>query len=419
MAAKLPDRSRVNANSCLPDDTVLAFVQGALDGDAAATVEGHIGYCQCCRRVLADAAQFFLEPEQPPPDANADADPAPAPAPLLLPGATVGRYKILDLVGLGGAGMVYRAHDPELARQVALKIVQLERSVMSRDALIGEAQAMARLSHPNVVTVFDAGTFAGGVFLIMELVEGPTLSQWLAEQRRPVPDVLSALIEAGRGLAAAHAAGLAHGDFKAQNVLVGSGGRTRVTDFGLATVVRWLPRPGLQPTAARVSGTPQFMAPEQFLGRQADPWTDQFGFCVTCWTALYGEHPFAAPDHSGDLRLLVAAVLAGKLRPPPGLTDVPPRVMTVLARGLSRSPERRFPSMDALLDELVATLPPMRGYPPAGPRVGQRDRCGTRRRRAERRHRAWATARRDGGILADPSTRRGGHLARGSARAGG
>jgi eukaryotic-like serine/threonine-protein kinase len=321
----------VDANECLPDDTVLAFVQGRLDGPAASEVEGHCARCAPCRRVLADTAQFFFD------ENAASAQPA------------VGRYQLLGLIGAGGAGAVYRAHDPQLARQVALKIVQPDRAAVSSEALIREAQAMARLSHPNVVTVFDAGTFAGGVFVVMELVEGTTLASWLRAQTRSWQDVLGVLVEAGAGLAAAHAAGLAHGDFKPHNVLIGESGRARVTDFGLATAIRGMQQAAGSAEVARVAGTPLFMAPEQFAGGQADAGTDQYGFCVTAWSALYGEHPYLAGRSRPSLSAVAVAARAGPLRRPPRSSAVPGPVAAALQRGLASRPEDRYPNMDALL----------------------------------------------------------------------
>ncbi len=166
--------------------------------------------------------------------------PRPGPsAEALGRGVAVGRYVVLDRIGAGGMGVVYAAYDPELDRRVALKLLRPDRfgGDAGRLRLLREAQALARLTHPNVVAVYDVGTFGDRVFVAMELVEGETLRQWLrAEPRSPRPwrEVLERFLPAGRGLAAAHAAGLVHRDFKPENVLLGRDGRARVVDFGLA-----------------------------------------------------------------------------------------------------------------------------------------------------------------------------------------
>ena len=273
------------------------------------------------------------------------ADPAPLPR-----GAAIGRYLVLDLIGRGGMGMVYSGYDPELDRKVALKLLRPDRAGSGgeryRARLLREAQAIARLSHPNVVAVYDAGTFDDRVFVAMELVEGQTLRQWLGEERRSWQEVLAVLLPAGRGLAAAHAAGLVHRDFKPENVLLGRDGRARVADFGLARQAGRLDDEAEEPPAAEVSpltapltgwgmavGTPAYMAPEQLRGEPADPCSDQYAFCLTLWEALHGERPFTE---------------AGALRDPAG-SRVPARLRQVVLRGLSADPAARWPSMEDLL----------------------------------------------------------------------
>jgi tetratricopeptide (TPR) repeat protein len=250
-------------------------------------------------------------------------------------GATVGRYVVLDRIGSGGMGVVYAAWDPELERRVALKLLRPERfgNEPDRLRLLREAQALARLTHPNVVAVHDAGTFGDRVFLAMELVEGRTLRQWLAEGGRSWREILALFLAAGRGLAAAHAAGLVHRDFKPGNVLIGRDGRARVVDFGLARALG-------EPEAADwgfVQGTPAYMAPEQGRGASADARSDQFSFCVSLHEALFGELPFA---DDGSPR----GAFAG--------TRAPRWLREALRRGLRTPPEERYPSMDVLLREL-------------------------------------------------------------------
>jgi len=246
---------------------------------------------------------------------------------VLERGAAVGRYVILERIGSGGMGVVYAAYDPELDRRVALKLLRPDRfnSEPDRLRLLREAQAMARLAHPNVVAVHDAGTFGDQVFVAMELVEGRTLRDWLADGPRPRREILEPFLAAGRGLAAAHEAGLVHGDFKPGNVLIGTDGRARVADFGLA---RELAAPPAEWGLAE--GTPGYMAPEQRRGDPADARSDQFSFCVALWEALFGERP----------------VSGARVPRPPGWLP------QVLLRGLEARPEDRHPSMDALLGAL-------------------------------------------------------------------
>jgi serine/threonine protein kinase/tetratricopeptide (TPR) repeat protein len=319
--------------------------------------------------------------------------------PMLARGSSVGRYLLLDQLGQGGMGVVYKAYDPELDRPVALKLLPIEEAGVGtlRDRLLREAQALARLSHPNVIAVHDVGTIGSDVFIAMEFVDGQTLRKWLAEKPRALSEILEVFLAAGAGLAAAHGAGLVHRDFKPDNVMVGNDGRVRVLDFGLArateqstetaTAATSLPavsadagpaatpsvleRPhrspsGITPSgqssgksrllgadltqAGSVVGTPRFMAPEQHLGAAVDEKVDQFSFCVSLYWALYGTYPFAGktPDEYQD------SVLEGRLVDPPAGTHVPRWLRQVLLRGLSREPPARHPSMDALLAGLRA-----------------------------------------------------------------
>jgi eukaryotic-like serine/threonine-protein kinase len=184
-----------------------------------------------------------VEPSDPPGLQNTIGDPDFAgarddEAPLEC-GTSVGRYVLLQPIGQGGMGIVYGAYDPELDRKVALKVLHRDQSHRDNDTqgalrLVREARAMASSSHPNVVSVHDVGTVRGRVFIAMELVDGQSLTQWLAAQPRPWREVVRVFVEAGRGLAAAHTVGMVHRDFKPDNVLVGKDGRVRVTDFGLA-----------------------------------------------------------------------------------------------------------------------------------------------------------------------------------------
>jgi tetratricopeptide (TPR) repeat protein len=284
-------------------------------------------------------------------------------APLELGrGATLGRYFVIERLGAGGMGVVYAAYDPELDRKVAVKLLRSEGAgdpELGRARLIREAQAMAKLAHPNVVAVHDVGTFGEQVFVAMEFVQGGTLTGWLAAGEHGWREVLGMFQETGRGLAAAHAAGVIHRDFKPDNVLVGADARPRVTDFGLARVGAGpeIVAPSLVSAsglgvsltqAGAVMGTPAYMAPEQHLGLVADARSDQFAFCVAMWQGLYGQLPFAGET----LAELALAVTAGELAPTPK-NLAPAWLRAALLRGLSTDPAARWPTMDELLVALA------------------------------------------------------------------
>ncbi len=353
---------------CLAEMELLHFAQGVLSESAAARLEVHLDQCAGCRRTLAAFARAGEEILSPSTAATPSSEPSAPEAPLLVRGQTVGRYVVLDCIGAGGMGVVYAAYDPELDRKVALKLLRRARRQARSDArarLAREAQAMARLSHPNVVGVHDVGELQGQLFVAMELVEGGTVSRWLAGRPRSWREILALFLAAGEGLAAAHAAGLVHRDFKPSNVLVGKDDRARVTDFGLARAVSAEPPPEV-PTpppelagsalgtgepltlAGATLGTPAYFAPEQFDRGAADAKTDQFSFAVSLYEALYGERPFAGET----LRALARAVRAGAVRPPPRGARVPPHLRRILLRALSPDPQARYPSMAQLLSAL-------------------------------------------------------------------
>jgi len=282
-------------------------------------------------------------------------------APRSVIGRTIGRYEVLRPLGAGGMGLVYLARDPELDRRVAIKLVRPGRRG-SRSRLLREGQAVARLSHPNVVTVHDVGEYGEDLFIAMEYVRGSTVGQWL-ETPRSWGQVLEVFRAAGRGLAAAHRAGLVHRDFKPDNVLLGDG-RVVVSDFGLARA----DAPGERHVddigeidATRtdgIVGTPAYMSPEQFRGSTVDARSDQFSFCIALWEGLYGVRPFETPTTSPtDYEQLSRAVRTGAIQPPPRDRAVPRRILRALRRGLSVEPGLRFASMEALL---AALRPPDR-----------------------------------------------------------
>lgn len=269
----------------------------------------------------------------------------------LAPGDRIGRYVLLRRVGRGAMGEVFAAYDPELDRRIALKLLAGD---IEGGRTSAEARAMARLSHPNVVGIHDVSEVHGRPLIAMELVEGTTLAEWF-ETKPAVSEVVEAFVAAGRGLAAAHEAGIVHRDFKPANVLVevdkGTGklGRVRVGDFGLAQArTTRTPTSPAQRRGDVLVGTPRYMSPEQFGDSTVTARADQFSFCVALYEGVYGEGPFAGTTPAE----LARAVLEGDRRPVPERSDVPRRVRRVLERGLSKEPTDRFESMDALLAEL-------------------------------------------------------------------
>jgi len=288
----------------------------------------------------------------------------------LKPDTRIGRYQLLRELGSGGMGIVYEAHDPNLDRRVAIKLML---SALDESRLAREARALAKLAHPNVVSVHDVGTADGHLFIAMELVDGTTLRRWLAEHSRTFRESLEVLIQAGRGLAAAHAAGLVHRDFKPDNVIVGRDGRVRVVDFGIvgaigdlearargaaAAVVR--APADLESTvtagpitiAGAIVGTPAYMAPEQHRGEATDESADQFAFCVVLWEVVYGSRPF----NSAHLATLSRGGAAGPPSEPPAGRSAPAWLRRILDRGLAVDRAARHPSMNALLEALAAGL---------------------------------------------------------------
>jgi predicted Ser/Thr protein kinase len=294
----------------------------------------------------------------------------PAPAEATVPaGTTVGRYRLERELGVGGMGVVHVAFDPDLERRVALKLLRAAGGDAAK-RLQREARAMARLTHPNVVTVHEVGSAGGRDYVAMELIEGETLAEWLRSRQREPHEILEAFIAAGRGLAAAHDAGIVHRDFKPHNVLRSRKGRVAVTDFGLARESHVQPPTdplevtlplaagsasggsrtpsslaGLTVTGS-VLGTPAYMAPEQWNGGAVTPATDQFGYCVALWEAFTGQRPFVGPS----VEELRAQVAAG----PQALdaSKLPRRLRSVLRRGLDPDPARRWPSMHDVIAQL-------------------------------------------------------------------
>jgi serine/threonine protein kinase len=292
------------------------------------------------------------------------------------PPPRIAHYVVRHELGSGGMGVVYAAYDPKLDRTVAVKLLRPDYGDESRvergnDRLLSEARAMAQLSHPHVVPVYEVGEYEGSVFIAMEFVDGLAADDWLADCARPYREVLSAFFQAGLGLAAAHESGMVHRDFKPANILVGNDHRVRVVDFGLARATPMEPDEGMlmdtgdvesttpgsdhsvthPTTMGLTAGTPAYMAPEQFDGRVAGAAADQFAYCVSLYEALYGERPFA-----GRTAFAVAEnMLAGRVKPEPGISRVPGWLRNILLRGLLPDPENRFPSMKSLLAAIAFT----------------------------------------------------------------
>jgi serine/threonine protein kinase/formylglycine-generating enzyme required for sulfatase activity len=314
-------------------------------------------------------------------------------------GAHVGRYVILERIGAGAMGVVYGAYDPQLDRKIALKLLRgigAGAAPLARARMMREAKAMARLQHPNVAAVHDVGVADDDrVFLATEFLSGGTLHAWLDGKPRTWREIVNVFGHAGRGLAAAHAEGLVHRDFKPDNVLLDKEGRPRVVDFGLARNIEAAdaesksgntidlgramsdldgagpredphPPPRYDPNAetgvdmspsdkldkltrtGALMGTPAYMSPEQFLGEPTDERTDQFSFCVALYEALYGARPF-----EGDTLLaLSVSVTGGNFRPLPKDREVPAWIRRAVLRGLAIKREARYPSMGALIAAL-------------------------------------------------------------------
>jgi eukaryotic-like serine/threonine-protein kinase len=291
--------------------------------------------------------------------------------PALAP-VRIGRFPVIGELGRGGMGVAYVAYDENLDRSIAIKLVRSDRQVgaEAQARLLREAQALARINHPNVVNVLEAGTFQSQVYMAMELVRGDTIDDWLDSRQRHWREVVAVFNQAARGLQAVHAAGLVHRDFKPSNVIVGDEGRVRILDFGIVSAANALddappatpaaPEPVRHATspATRSSGrltetgtllgTPAYMAPEQLARGPADARSDQFAFCVSLYEGLYGQRPFAGES----LAEIMAAIEHGEVRAEPRSSRVPGWVRAVVLRGLRADPAQRWPSMDALITAL-------------------------------------------------------------------
>jgi predicted Ser/Thr protein kinase len=353
---------------CLDANAVQDLMSGALDSAARSLAITHLDGCADCRELLstlardtardvaretlAATAQRLSELDGAHTDGLADTLASPNGAPSKDKAPKLGRYTHLEKLGQGAMGVVYRADDPELGRAVALKLLKRPDPELT-ERLVREARSMAKVNHPNVVAVYDVGVSGDTTYIAMELVEGTTLRAW-QNKRHTVAEIVEQYIAAGRGLGAAHDAGIIHRDFKPDNCLVGSNNRVRVTDFGLAAAQLGEDAGDGVTTdihltsAGSVMGTPAYMAPEQFTGGNVDSRTDQFNFSVALYEALYRERPFAGKtfEQLGD------NVCEGKVRPAPPRTRVSSALRAIVLRGMAVKPGDRYPSMDHLLAEL-------------------------------------------------------------------
>lgn len=280
---------------------------------------------------------------------------------LQLQRRKIDRFPILDRLGSGGMGVVYSGYDEELDRRIAIKLVRSPdagHADVYAKRLLQEARVMARLTHPNVVQVYQTGPSEDGTFIAMEFIQGQTLADWLeASEKRSWREVVDIFVQAGRGLAAAHAAGIVHRDFKPANAMIDHKGIVKVLDFGLArdACPREPTDAGTNPDSVgskgherltqtgAVMGTPAYMSPEQLRGHPPSPRSDQYNFSVALYQGLYGERPFPT---------IAMAMLSGAVPTPPENHGVPDWVHQLVLRGLSSDPERRHESMDTLLDAL-------------------------------------------------------------------
>ncbi|MBS1124382.1 MAG: protein kinase [Deltaproteobacteria bacterium] len=357
--------------ACPTDDVLGAHVQRVLGQAETAQVSSHLDGCAACRQVVIAAVRGGVAAE--PSTAIAvgtpplDAPGAPVQSPAL--GSRIGRYELRELLGAGGMGRVYAAHDSELDRTIALKIVRPELAGLVRvlaERLVRESRMMAKLAHPSVIAVYDVGRTGDAVFIAMELIRGQTLGTWVRRAKPSWRELVSVLERAGQGLAAAHAAGIIHRDFKPDNVLVepdpsGIGvRRVVVTDFGVARIVTDAPdaqgflrgRPGdpQLTSPGTMIGTPAYMAPEQLDGRTIDVRADLFAFAVSAWELLFGQRPFAGRDVEE-----IRAAMDRPLKLPGSLGAVPARVVRVLAGALALDPADRYRDMRAFLQLLART----------------------------------------------------------------
>jgi tetratricopeptide (TPR) repeat protein len=346
-------------HGCPPDDSVILFAARMMPAGEAAAFSQHLDSCDACHRRIAALGAT-------PGIAEANALPRSVSlAPVATLGQRLGRFTLTRLLGRGGMGEVWAARDPELDREVAIKLLYVDLGGMDHERqarLRREAQAMARVNHPNIVRIYELGADGDRLFCAMELVEGETLRSWL-KTPRTWRETLQVVLAAGRGVAAAHAAGLVHRDVKPDNVMIARDGRILVADFGLAKLAGMSSEPAPPATGSvdrdpggHVSltrtgaflGTPMYMSPEVLEARDGDALSDQFSFCVMAYEALYRSLPF----RGSTLGELVDSVYEEPATPPPGRKAAPRGIWRCIRRGLTVAQEGRWPTMAPLLAAL-------------------------------------------------------------------
>lgn len=340
---------------CLDDNDAIQLLLQSDPDPAVVAARAHVDACEPCRALVAELAKLVVD--------ETAAPESPTWVDTVSPGAKIGPYEVIERIGRGSMGSVYLSNDARLNRRVAIKLLDHDLSDASAlRRLRAEARSMARLQHPNVVEVLDVGQSPHGPFVAMQYVDGGDLRTWLSGGDHTDAQILGRLLDAGRGLAAAHDSGVVHRDFKPANILVGRSGDVRVADFGLAVLRSPGPpatSPGLAPDARATTsrtatktehgaaGTPAYMAPEQLCGGVVGPAADQFAFCVTVYEALAGRRPF--PQTTVAARL--EAIASRAIDPLP--KRVAAHVGRALWRGLSTAPDERFAGMHDLLSALA------------------------------------------------------------------
>jgi tetratricopeptide (TPR) repeat protein len=323
-----------------PEASLAELAQGVVDGARRDELEAHLEACAECRGVVASVLSALRPEEETGPHR----------------GQVVGRFVVLEPIGAGAIGEVFSSWDSVLERAVALKwlypaLLRAEGGQL-RQRLLTEARALAKVQHPNVVSVFDVVEWGQTQVIVMELVPHATTLRHAVE-KKGWRAITALYLDAARGLLAAHAAGVVHGDFKPDNVLLAGDGRVRVCDFGLSRAMPMAPGVGSDPKRSSVSGTPAYLSPERWRGQSADVGTDAFALCVSLWEALAGKHPFESRELNARLEEM-------KKGPPPLPSGVPSRLEAALRRGLAFEAKDRFPSLGALADELELVVTPKR-----------------------------------------------------------
>lgn len=326
---------------CLDEAIIIAFLGGVLDAAAVDAVELELDTCEPCRQLMAAVARDW-HAQQPHEMHN------------LASGTTIGRYQLAQPLGAGAMGVVYQAFDPVVDRQVALKLLDVH-TFTDADVVLREAQAMGRVNHPAVVSVYDAGVTDDYVFVAMELVQGQTLRQQPTRGALTARQWYAMFAHIAEGLAAAHDAGVVHRDFKPENVLVDRQGMAKVTDFGLARVSVPVANLTFAPDAVartHAAGTPAYMAPEQLAGGSADARSDQYSFAITLFEVLNGRRPFVATN--------ITALRAAMQAPIVEWGNSGGAARTLLTRMLAPQPEARFSTMHDVASALRRLAAPRR-----------------------------------------------------------